>query len=341
MRRRLWAAGAVLALAATLVTGCARVSTVERSVGSASFNGCGARTVDGANIDVQPLVPAPRPVLPVTVASADGRRVTVTDASRILAIDLYGSLAEIVFSLGLGDRVVGRDTATTFPAAAGLPLVTPAGHDLSAEGILRLNPTVVLTDTTIGPAVVIEQIRSAGIPVVFFAPDRSLESVPTRVAAVAAALGVADAAQAVVDRFEADLAAAAYAVPDEVDRPMVAFLYLRGTAGIYLIGGDGAGSDAMIEAAGGRDAGSELGLVNFRPLTAEALAAAAPDVLLVMSGGLRSVGGVDSLLAMAGIAQTPAAQHRRVIDVDDGFLLNFGTRTPEVVRAITTALWCR
>ena len=64
-------------------------------------------------------------MLPVTVNSADGATVTVTDASRILAVNLYGSIAEIVFSLGLGDNVVGRDTSTTFPAAAHMPLVTP------------------------------------------------------------------------------------------------------------------------------------------------------------------------------------------------------------------------
>jgi iron complex transport system substrate-binding protein len=295
--------------------------------------------VDVSDVDVMPVAPPPAPELPVTVESFDGQVVTVTDTSRILAVDLYGSLAEIVFALGLGDRVVGRDAATTFDAAKDLPLVTPAGHDLSAEGILRLEPSVILTDSTIGPAAVIAQLRDAGIPIVFFDPGRTLDGVPARMTAVAGALGVPRAGGELAARFVDELDNAASSSVDI--RPSVAFLYLRGTAGIYLMGGDRAGSDDMIEAAGGTDAGSALGLERFRPLTAEALAAAAPDILLVMTAGLESVGGVDALLRMPGISQTPAASTRRVVDVDDGMLLTFGARSARVVAAVADALWCR
>ena len=52
------------------------------------------------------------PTLPVTVTDAQGTRVTITDTSRILALDVYGTLARTVFELGLGDSVVGRDVST-------------------------------------------------------------------------------------------------------------------------------------------------------------------------------------------------------------------------------------
>jgi iron complex transport system substrate-binding protein len=326
-------------LTAPVVAGCGRAVEREPESAVADYTSCGPRTVDVSHVDVAPLAPAPIPELPATVSSFDGEVITVTDASRILAVDLYGSLAEIVFALGLGGSVVGRDTATTFEAAKDLPLVTPAGHDLSAEGILRLNPSVVLTDSTTGPATVIDQLRASGIPVVFFDPGRNLDGVPARMTAVAEALGVPRAGHALAARFAEELSVAADSTMDS--RPTVAFLYLRGSAGVYLIGGDLAGSDAMIEAAGGIDAGSALGLQRFRPLTAEGLAAAAPDVLLVMTAGLESVGGVDALLQLPGIAQTPAASTRRVVDIDDGMLLTFGARSPRVVRALADALWCR
>ncbi len=338
MNRWLASALGVTVLLGSLAA-CGRAVEREPASSVADFTSCGPRTVDVSDVDVTPWDPAPTPELPVTVESFDGREVTVTDAGRILAVDLYGSLAEIVFGLGLGERVVGRDTATTFPAAADLPRVTPAGHDLSAEGILRLQPSVVLTDSTIGPAAVIEQLRAAGIPVIFFDPSRSLESVPARIAAVAQALGVPAAGEELAGRFADELAS--FHMSDVDDRPNVAFLYLRGGAGVWLIGGDGAGSDSMIEAAGGVDAGTSLGLERFRPLTAEALAAAAPDVLLVMTAGLESVGGLDALIELPGVAQTPAAANRRVVDIDDGLLLTFGIRSPRVVTALAEALWCR
>src|SRR5262249_18804242 len=111
---------------------------------------------------LDPVHVAERPVLPVTVPSADGAQVTITDTSRI--VPLWGNLSEIVFSLGLGDKVVARDASATFAEAAGLPLVT-RGHDVSAESVLSLRPTVVLAQTDTGPREALEQIRAAGVPV--------------------------------------------------------------------------------------------------------------------------------------------------------------------------------
>ena len=121
-------------------------------------------------------------------------------------------------------------------------------------------------------------------------------------------------------------------------RPTVAFLYLRGQAGVALLGGRGSGADSMIEAAGGTDAGAALGLGPFTPITSEALAEAAPDVILLMTDGLRSVGGVDGALAVPGVAQTPAGRDRRIVSIDDELLYSFGPRTPEALRTLTEQL---
>ena len=286
----------------------------------------------GRDLSVVVPLPGEPPVaqLPATVRSDDGREVTVTDTSRILAVNLSGTLAEIVFSLGLGDRVVGRDVSTTFAQAASLPLVTRA-HDLSAEGVLALDPTVVLTDRSMGPPEALEALRRSGIPVVLVPEAWSLEGIAPRIRAVTAALGVPPAGEALVERTDAEVSAALAAAPQR-DAPLrVAFLYLRGQAGVYLMGGRGSGADSMIEAIGAVDAGSDLGLERFRPLTSEGLVLAAPDVLVLMEGGLESVGGVDGLLEVAGVAQTPAGQARRVVTIDDGALLSFGPRTGRVV----------
>ncbi|MFV2114514.1 hemin ABC transporter substrate-binding protein [Micromonospora sp. LOL_025] len=340
-RRRLVPAAArrssVTALV-VLLLGTTACSASPSGATPAATADCGPVTATLASTDVTGLRPAPAPALPTTVTSADGTTVTVTDASRILAVNLYGSIAETVFGLGLGGNVIGRDTSTTFPAAAHLPVVTPAGHDLSAEAVLALNPTVVLADDSIGPPEVLRQLRAAGIPVVLIEAEQTLAAVPGHVRAVAAALGVPAAGELLVSRVESEIAAARRSAPGG-RAPRIAFLYLRGTAGVYLIGGDGAGSDAMIEAIGGVDAGSAVGLAKFRPLTSEGLINAAPDVILVMSAGLASVGGVDGLLKLPGVAQTPAGAARRIVDMDDGTLLTFGTRSGRTVQALAAAVY--
>ncbi|MFD5319731.1 hemin ABC transporter substrate-binding protein [Streptomyces sp. NPDC127098] len=286
---------------------------------------------------VEPLSgPAPTPELPVTVDSADGERVTVESAGRI--VPLSGSLSEIVFTLGLGERVMARDVTATFEQAAELPVVT-RGHDVSAESVLSLRPDVVLAESTSGPAEAVDQIRSAGVPVVVLDAALDLDSVASRIEAVATALGVPAAGEELNSRTADRIAAVQRDLPADGDRPRVAFLYLRGSASVYLIGGAESGATSLIEAAGGIDAGADSGLDrDFTPITSEALVAAAPDVILVMTKGLESVGGVDGLLELPGVAQTPAGMDRRVASVEDGMLLNYGPRTDQVLASLTTQI---
>ncbi|GGX35970.1 heme/hemin ABC transporter substrate-binding protein [Streptomyces noursei] len=334
------AALALLLALAVLLTGCG------------GGPGCGADPAKSGGKDgspaaarqaadrVEPLSgPAPAPALPATVRSADGHEVTVRKADRI--VPLTGSLSELVYSLGLGDKVVARDITTTFAQAQRLPVVTRA-HDVSAENVLALKPDVVLADTTTGPAEAIGQIRDAGIPLVVLEPAKRLSDVGRRIDEVAAALGVQRAGSRLKERTGQRLAAVEKKIPHHGDRPRVAFLYLRGSASVYLLGGAGSGADSLIEAAGGVDAGKESGLTkDFTPITSEALAKAAPDVLLVMSKGLDSVGGVDGLLKIPGVAETPAGMDRRVAAVDDGVLLNFGPRTDQVLASLVEQIHAR
>ncbi|MEW2073804.1 ABC transporter substrate-binding protein [Streptomyces sp. NPDC013433] len=331
---------APLALALALLTGaCAGGGTGTASSGTTPAS-AGARAVAAEKqLAKNTLVPlegdAPTPKLPVTVDSSDGRTVRVRDASRILPLN--GGIAEIVFTLGLGDRVVGRDITATFAEAEKLPQVTKA-HDVSAEGVLSLRPTVVLADTDTGPSEALDQIRDAGVPVVALDPATELSDVSTRTTRIAGALGVPEAGKALNSRMAKDLAAARAAVP-EGSEPKVAFLYMRGSAAVYLMGGRGSGADSLIEAAGGVDAGVEGGLDRpFTPLTSEALVAAAPDVILMMDKGLESVGGVDGLVDIPGIRETPAGANRRIVSLEDGVLLSFGPRTPLVIDILVDRL---
>ncbi|MFJ4512812.1 hemin ABC transporter substrate-binding protein [Streptomyces sp. NPDC088816] len=321
----------VLALTLT-ATGCSGSRPSGTDQGSAAKTAAAA--VDNR---VEPLAGTPSPRLPVTVRSADGREVTVRKARRI--VPLSGSLSEIVFTLGLGDRVVARDITATFQQAAKLPVVT-RNHDVSAESVLSLAPDLVLAETTSGPVEAMDQIRAAGVPVLVVKPAAGLADVGTRIQAVAGALGVPAAGRELTTRSEDRIDAVREAIPAHADHPRVAFLYLRGSASVYLIGGARSGATSLIEAAGGVDAGADSGLTkDFTAITTEALAKAAPDTILVMSKGLESVGGLDGLVKIPGIAQTPAGMERRVVSVEDGVLLNYGPRTDHVLRSIVDQLY--
>jgi len=282
--------------------------------------------------------------LPVTLTDSQGTQVEIDDTSRILALDIYGSLARTVYELGFGDRVVGRDLSSGFAEAADLPLVTQNGHDLNAEAILELAPTVILTDTSLGPWDTILQMRDAGVDVVVVDSKRSIDSIGSLVQSVADALGVPQRGAVLAERIDAEVADTVAEIgaiaPAEGDRLRMIFLYVRGQSGVYYMFGEESGADALVTALGGVDVSSEIGWTGMRPITDEGLVAAAPDLVLVMTKGLESVDGVDGLIqAVPALAQTPAGEHRRIVDMDDTQILSFGPDTPRVLEALAVAIY--
>ena len=275
---------------------------------------------------VSPTTARSRARLPVTLADASGDVVTVDSIDRIIPLD--GDLAEVVFALGLGDRVVATDLSATFPPEADALPEIGYQRSLTAEPIAAFEPTVLLATDLAGPRETLDQLRDLGYPLVMIDRPRDASGPATKIRQVADALGVHERGEALASDVQAaiDAASAAGAAAFATgDRPRVMTLYLRGER-VQFVFGKNSGLDWMIEAAGAIDVGTELGVVDTAPLTAESVLRAAPDVFLVSTTGLEAVGGLDGLLAIPGIAQTPAGEAARVIAHPDQYLFGGGPR---------------
>jgi iron complex transport system substrate-binding protein len=291
--------------------------------------------------DPEPIAGSFTQNLPAHVTDAEGNAVTITDTSRILALDINGTLSRTVIALGYGKNIVGRTVSSTEQQLASLPVVTENGHSLNTEAILALSPTLIVADRSIGPREALDQIRSSGVPVVLVDSERSLDTTDALIESVANALGVPEAGKALAERTDAEtqsaLAQIARWTPKE---PLdIAFLYVRGTAGVFFILGSDEGADDLIEAVGGNDVAAEHGITATTPANAEALVSLDPEVIFVMKDGLASTDGVSGLLARPGVAQTRAGQSGRIISIPDGISLSFGPQTGEVLLAIARALY--
>jgi iron complex transport system substrate-binding protein len=272
--------------------------------------------------------------LPATVQSADDVEVTVSDSSRIIVLN--EAIAEIVISLGFADKIIGRDATTTLKALETIPKVS-SGHDISAESVLELKPTIVIGDTRSGPPEAIQQLRGAGVPIVIAPEVWKLSDIAPRVKLIADALGAPTFGTKLLDTTQTDINKALNTLNSANESPRVAFIYVRGTASVFLLGGKESGADEMIRSAGGIDVGSDLNLAAFTPLTSEAIVNANPAIIVVTTRGLASVGGIDGLLDLPGIAQTPAAKSRSVVSIDDDLLFSFGPRTGELIIRLAQA----
>jgi iron complex transport system substrate-binding protein len=245
---------------------------------------------------------------------------------------LANGVAEILVALNAQSIIVGRDISSTEQTLKEVPIVT-SGHQVISEKVIALKPDLVIIDASSGPKAAIDQIRSANIKIVETPESWTLEDISPKVLAVGTAIGAPIAAQQLVGKLIDQ-----GAITQVNGKPKVAFLYLRGTSAVYLIGGPGSGADSLIEAIGGVDVGVKNLPRAFNTLTAESLAQLNPDVLLVMTKGLESVGGVDGLIKLPGVAQTKAGERRAIVDVDDSLLLSFGPRSYSLLQEMTKSI---
>ncbi len=306
-------AWASLALAVTLTTaGC---GTDPLSVGSAP----------------SATDPPSGPALPVTVIDETGAEVTVESTERIIPLD--GDVAEVVFALGLGGNVVATDLSATYPPEADALPEIGYQRAISAETVASYEPTVLLATHIAGPPEALDDLRRLGYPLVIVPNESTPTGAGRKIRAVAAALGVDLQGDQIADSLDAAIAEAA--IPpapgtDDSMKPRVMALYVRGTAA-QLVLGESANTHWLIDAAGGVDVSSEMGVLDNAPISTEAILAAAPDVLVVPEAGLESVGGIDGLLEIGGLGQTPAGLHRQVLAYDDQLLLGNGPRTAQML----------
>lgn len=267
------------------------------------------------------------------IAMAGARAVT-QDANRIVTIG--GSITEIVYGLRLQDRIVGLDTTSVYPPEA-LKKAPNVGYmrALSAEGILSLQPTAVIAVDASGPPAALKLVADAGVPIAMIHDEPSADGVVAKIEAVDGQLGASDRATrlAAETRARFDLV---QAMRLKVAKPKRALFVLSLQNGRPMVGGRGTAADAAIRLAGAVNAAD--GVEGFKPMTDEAVIAAAPDVVLKMTNGAM-VGAADEVFALPAFSETPAAATKALIGMDGVYLLGFGPRTPDALRDLMTLLY--
>lgn len=255
------------------------------------------------------------------------------DASSIVSIG--GPVTEIVYALGAGDRVVARDTTSQFPEA--VQALPDVGYmrQLSAEGVLSVGPDLILTRDTAGPPEVLDQLRASNIPVVGVHDGFTKEAVLAAVDTVGGAIGALEAAAALRTRIEGQFAALEQRIGEQSAPPQVLFI-LSNQAGRLNVAGRGTGADGIISLAGGVNVMSEA-YAGYKIMNAEALIAAAPEVVVMMHNEEEHQGRADEVFALPALALTPAARAGAFVTVDPA-ALGFGPRTAEFALALHHAL---
>jgi len=267
----------------------------------------------------------------------------VVKARRIVSVG--GALTEIVYALGAQGELVGVDTTSLYPAVAQqLPQVGYA-RTLSAEGVLSLAPTQLIATEEAGPQAVLRQVRDAGVPVAVLNANNQFEGLLERVKQVGQITGRADSAarlaQALQQQWDGALGKVRQRSPSPVQSAVRVLFILAHAPNQVMVGGRQTGADAMLAYAGAVNVmggqGGLGGFAGYKPLTPEAVIAARPDIVLVTDQGLKASGGVDGILKLPGLAQTPAGRKHRIVSLEAMLLLGFGPRMPQALAELDAA----
>ncbi|WP_227494143.1 heme/hemin ABC transporter substrate-binding protein [Ramlibacter pallidus] len=243
-------------------------------------------------------------------------------------VTIGGAITEVVYALGAQEQLVGTDTTSLYPPAAQRTAKVGYMRQLSAEGVLALRPNALVATTEAGPPVVLDQLRSAGVQVERVRADHTWAEVQRKVQAVGRACAREAGARELQQRLDSEWnAALAEVARSNRARPRVLFILSHG-ASPQVAGGHTA-AHALIGFAGGTNA--IAGFDGYRPLTAEAMAAAAPDVILTTTQGIEAQGGEQKFWSRPELALTPAFARKALVSLDALLLLGFGPRLPQAV----------
>ncbi len=259
------------------------------------------------------------------------RAYAADDKNRIVSIG--GAVTEIIYALGQADRLVAIDTTSTFPeAAAQLPNVGYM-RALSAEGVLSLQPDLIIASESAGPPQVVSILRNSSVPFVEVPDFHSLEGVLKKIDIVGEALNVSDTAETLKATFSEKMSKLASDAAGKDSAQKVAF-FISLRSGNPIAAGSDTAADAMIRLAGAENVFA--GFSGYKPVTAESLAASKPEAIITM--GREGSDMVAEVLAIPGINLTPAGQSKRVFSMEGSYFLGFGPRTVAAVRELSGRL---
>lgn len=256
----------------------------------------------------------------------------------IRIISLGGEITEMLYSLGLGKNIVAVDTTSLWPeTVTQLPQIGYL-RALSAEGVLSMSPTIVIANEQAGPHTVVEQIKYSGVDYHEIKKAKNFQQVANNLRVLGKLFSKDKQAQLLAGQIEAD-AEKFYqhieSMKQQGTQPGVLFLLSAGAGG-PLVSGRATSADAMIRLVGAKNVVSSY--ASYKPISIESIIASQPDVLLMTTRTLKILGGKDKVLALPGIAATPAGKQKKIISMNGLYMLGFGPRSVDAANELASLL---
>ena len=236
-----------------------------------------------------------------------------------------GSLTEIMYYLGLQQKIVALDVTSSYPKEAKkLPSIGYV-RALSTEGVLSLDPTLVIGENDMGPENVVEQIKRTNIDLRIIPETHSAEGIKSKVLCLGTIFDLNDKTKKKVNDELIPLIDDLEEIQKKnkkLKKRILLILSMQGTSPV--VAGLGTAGDGFIKMTGASNVITEF--EGWKPVSPESLILSNPDYILITSRGMRSFRSIDELVKQPALSLTNAAKNRNVIDINGMAMLGFGPR---------------
>jgi iron complex transport system substrate-binding protein len=272
---------------------------------------------------------------PLTLEDSLGRTITLdTPAQRI--VSLAPSNTEILFAIGAGDQLVGRDAFSDYPPeAAQIADVGGGWGDLNLETIVSLEPDLVLA-AELSPPEQVQSLESLGLTVYLLKNPLQLDGLYSNLLTVGQITGHEEQAATLVDSLKQRVTAVENKLTAVETRPLVFYELDSTEPNAPWTAGPGTFIDTLISMAHGENLGNVL-QSEWGQISVEELLTKDPDFIIL---GDYTWGGVtvEDVEARTGWETLKAVKNDHVYTFDDNLVSRPGPRMVDGLEAMAELL---
>ncbi|EPW5499134.1 heme/hemin ABC transporter substrate-binding protein [Vibrio vulnificus] len=233
-------------------------------------------------------------------------------------ISAGSAVTELILALHAEQSLIAVDVTSQLPDGQQLPKI---GYHrrLSAEGLLALSPTALIGSDEMGPAPVLQQLKSTGVDIEVVNTQANVDGLKARIDQIAAILNKPQEAQQLKSLVDQQVQSLKANQPTNQKKKVLFLLIHEGRAA--NVAGTDTTPDAIINLAGAINPAADK-ITAYKPLSSESMVEMQPDVILVSGRSFEKLGGPDAIIKMMPLlAATPAGQNKQIMAIDGAALV--------------------
>lgn len=233
-------------------------------------------------------------------------------------ISAGSTVTELILALHAEQSLIAVDVTSQLPEGQQLPKI---GYHrrLSAEGLLALSPTKLIGSDEMGPAPVLQQLKSTGVDIEVVNTQANVDGLKARIDQIAAILNKPQEAQQLKSLVDQQVQSLKANQPTNQKKKVLFLLIHEGRAA--NVAGTDTTPDAIINLAGAINPAADK-ITAYKPLSSESMVEMQPDVILVSGRSFEKLGGPDAIIKMMPLlAATPAGQNKQIMTIDGAALV--------------------